>query len=564
MKFNEIPYKRPDLTVISAEINELADKLEQCNEPTEFKEIFNNINKYFIHIDTMSSLASVRNSIDASDEFYDDEMKWWDENSPYVEQLTNRVARIALSKDYRDQLTDEIYETYFQIAECAVKCFDEKIIPLLQEENKYVTEYNKLKASAKIEFEGKIYNLPQIAAITESENREIRKNASKALSDFYETNEEQFDEIYDNLVKVRTKIANELGFDNYVELGYLRMQRLDYNQDMVANYRKQILEEVTPVVSKIYDKQKEMIGIEDLQYYDLNYRFKSGNPIPHASYDEMIEAARDMYHNMSEETKEFIDVMIDNELWDLQSKPNKQTGGYCTSFLEYKYPFIFSNFNGTSGDVDVLTHEAGHAFMCYMARDINIPSCMWPTMEACEIHSMSMEFFAYPYIKNFFKEDTEKYYYSHLSGTLIFLPYGVLVDHFQHEVYKHPEMTKEERKATWRKLEKMYLPFKKYDDNPMLEKGTWWYRQSHIFQTPFYYIDYTLAQVCALQFWDRVYHNDSEAWNDYLKLCKLGGTKSFLKLLASCNLKSPFEDGCLTEVVNDATEYLNGFDTTKF
>ncbi len=138
-----------------------------------------------------------------------------------------------------------------------------------------------------------------------------------------------------------------------------------------------------------------------------------------------------------------------------------------------------------------------------------------------------------------------------------FLPYGVLVDHFQHEVYENPEMTPEERKATWRKLEKMYTPHKNYSENYMLEKGTLWYRQGHIFDTPFYYIDYTLAQVCALQFWKRaIVDKDEEAWRDYLRICEVGGTLTFLQIIERANLKSPFEEGSLTDIIQAIDEEL--------
>ena len=226
-------------------------------------------------------------------------------------------------------------------------------------------------------------------------------------------------------------------------------------------------------------------------------------------------------------------------------------------------PFIFSNFNGTSGDIDVLTHEAGHAFQVYCSKDYQIPEYHWPTYEACEIHSMSMEFFTWPWMELFFKEDTAKYRFTHLSEALLFIPYGVTVDEFQHFVYAHPEASPQDRKAAWREIEKKYLPHRDYEDNDYLERGGYWHQQGHIFGDPFYYIDYTLAQICAFQFWKRSRENRETAWADYLRLCQAGGSQSFLELVGLANLISPFEDGCIASVVKVIEDWLDGVDDSE-
>ena len=563
MKFKDFKYERLDFDESTRKFSDLLDQLEKCDNSDDFKRVFREINLFRSHMSTMVSLAQVRHTIDTSDKFYDEENDYWNEKLPLYASYEDRLNKIALKCEFREELYDYIPETYFKLAECAEKSFDEKIIPMMQEENKLTTEYGKLKASAKIEFEGETLNLAQIAAKALDDDREKRKKAYDAKIAFYAEHEAEFDRIYDELVKVRDKMAKTLGFKNYIELGYLRMNRLDYNQNMVSEYRRQIVKDIVPTVSALKEKQAGRLGLDSLKYYDVAYKFASGNPKPKGSAEDLVNAAVEMYHDMSPETAEFIDLMNDSELWDLESKPNKEMGGYCTSFTEFKAPFIFSNFNGTSGDVDVLTHEAGHAFQVYQSSDIETIDCQWPTYESCEIHSMSMEFLAYPYMEKFFKEDTSKYYFMHLAGTLEFLPYGVLVDHFQHVIYENPEMSIEERKQAYHDLEKIYLPDNDYEDNELLNKGCWWYQQGHIFQSPFYYIDYTLAQVCALQFWVRMVNEDKDYWSDYLKLCKLGGTKSFLQLVEAANLKSPFEDGCLNEVKEKANRYFESVDDSK-
>jgi M3 family oligoendopeptidase len=199
-----------------------------------------------------------------------------------------------------------------------------------------------------------------------------------------------------------------------------------------------------------------------------------------------------------------------------------------------------------------------------MSRGFDASEYYWPTSDAAEIHSMSMEYFAYPYMDLFFNGEAEKYRYSHLVDSILFLPYGVSVDEFQHGIYENPEMSPAERNQLWRSIEKKYLPQKNYEDNTYLNNGGWWQTQGHIYQSPFYYIDYTLAQMCAFQFWFKAQKKRPEALNDYIRLCKAGGSKSFLELVDYANLKSPFDKGNFTEIISELGEYLEKVDEGGF
>ena len=280
--------------------------------------------------------------------------------------------------------------------------------------------------------------------------------------------------------------------------------------------------------------------------------------------DDILRGADTMYSELSKDTDRFFQFMRSNNLMDLVNRENKATGGYCTYIDGYKSPYIFSNFNGTSGDIDVLTHEAGHAFQVFLSRNKTITEYNWPTYEACEIHSMSMEFFTWKWMPLFFGEDADKYYFSHMSSALQFLPYGVAVDEFQHFVYENPTATPSVRNQKWREIEQKYLPHRQYDGNTFLENGGFWQKQNHIFASPFYYIDYTLAEICAFQFWKKDRENHQKAWTDYVRLCKAGGSMSFLKLVDLANLRSPFEDGCVESVVGDITNWLDSIDDSRF
>ncbi|MBN2604880.1 MAG: M3 family oligoendopeptidase [Bacilli bacterium] len=562
MKFNEYQYIRPNLDEFKNKMNSFLDALKEELTVTEELSIIQSVFDLQDEINTMASLVSTRHSIDTRDEFYEKEQDFFDENGPHLQQYEQLFMKQLLESKNRVELSKEIGTLLFEQAELSQKTFSTEIIGELQEENKLSSEYQKLMSSAKIEFQGGTYNLSQMRPFTQNLNRETRHQAQLVVSKWFSENESKLDEIYDKMVKVRSLIAHKLGYENFVQLGYDRLGRTDYNHVDVKSYRDQILESVVPLVNELTKRKGNRIKVEDPKSYDLTLAFLTGNPTPKGDSKWQLNIAKNMYEEMSPETGEFINFMIDHELLELNAKEGKAGGGYCTYFPTYKSPFIFANFNGTSGDVDVLTHEAGHAFQVYSSRS-NIPSYRWPTLEAAEIHSMSMEFLAWPWIQNFFLEDTKKYKFSHLADSMSFLPYGVAVDEFQHGIYENPNMSKEDRKTLWRNIEKKYMPFKDYDDDTFLEKGTFWYRQGHIFGVPFYYIDYTLAQVCAFQYWIKSQEDHATALSEYINLCKLGGSKSFVDLIGSAKLQNPFKQGVVKDIVAPIKAYLDNVDDSE-
>ncbi|GIO84888.1 oligoendopeptidase F [Paenibacillus faecis] len=560
MKFSDYQYERPDVKAFEQKFKELLNEFKSAGTYEEQDRAMTEINKLRSQFGTFQQLASIRHSVDTNDEFYKAEQDFFDENGPVVEEYITDYYRELVNSKFRGELEGKWGHQLFRLAEMSLKTFSPEVIEDLQQENKLTTEYAKLIASAKIPFEGEERTLPQLIPFQESTDRDMRKRAMEASSGFMAEHEQTFDRIYDDLVKVRTRIAKKLGFNNFVELGYARMARTDYNAEMVANFRNQVLEHIVPIATKLKERQRNRIGVDQLLYYDENFVFKSGNATPKGDPEWIVSNGAKMYAELSPETNEFFTFMLENGLMDLVAKKGKQSGGYCTYLSEYKAPFIFSNFNGTSGDIDVLTHEAGHAFQVYESRGFEVPEYGFPTYEACEIHSMSMEFFTWPWMELFFKEDADKYRFEHLASALLFIPYGVTVDEFQHFVYENPEATPAERKQAWREIERKYLPHRDYADNAYLERGGFWQKQGHIFNTPFYYIDYTLAQICAFQFWKKMHEDRQAAWADYLKLCRQGGSQSFTELVKVAGLISPFEEGCVTSVIGRIEEWLDGVD----
>ena len=564
MKFKDYEYIRPDLDQMEKSFADLLEKFRNSKSSAEQSSIIDEVTTLRNYFETMGTLASIRHSINTEDSFYEAEQDFMDENGPRYEKAVTDYYKELIKSPFREELEKEWGEQFFKLAELQIKTFSEEIMEDLVKENKLSTEYDKLIASAKLDFMGEVRNLSQMRPFMESKDRDVRRSAAKKTMSFFEDNEKEFDRLYDELVKVRDRMAKKLGYPNYIPMGYARLSRTDYDAEMVANYRKQVYESLVPLSEELKERQRRRIGVDRLTFYDEPLEYVTGNANPKGDPAWIIENGKKMYHEMSPETGAFIDFMTERELMDLEAKKGKRSGGYCTVIPDYKSPFIFSNFNGTSGDIDVLTHEAGHAFQTFMSMDHKLPEYKFPTLEACEIHSMSMEFLAWPWMESFFKEEVEKYKFSHLAGALTFIPYGVAVDEFQHFVFENPNATPDDRKAAWRDIEKKYIPSKDYEDSDLLNRGGYWFRQGHIFSSPFYYIDYTLAQVCAFQFWVRSREDREKAWEDYLRLCKAGGSMSFLKLVDLAELDNPFVDGTIKRVVGPIKAYLDSVDDSTF
>lgn len=562
--FETFSYVRPDMNAVTQVFEKHLGTFEKATTPAAQSRSLSRINAVREEFWSMYNLCYVRHTSNTADPFYEKENEYFDENLPAYEALNNRFFQALLKSPFRESLEEKFGSHLFVLAELALKTFQPSILEDLQQENALSTEYTKLKAQARIQFDGKTYNLSSITPVELSDNRDTRRRAAEAKWSFYAGNAPVVEAVFDKMVAVRHKMARELGFRNFVEVGYARMRRSDYTPAMVANFRQQVRERIVPLASALYERQRQRLGLDVLNYYDEEYKFPSGNPKPIGTPAEIVANAARMYRELSPDTDTFFRFMLDAGLMDLVNRDGKATGGYCTYMGKFKAPFIFSNFNGTSGDIDVLTHEAGHAFQVWSSSKFPFEEYHWPTSDAAEIHSMSMEFFTWPWMHLFFGPDTEKYHFMHLAGALQFLPYGVAVDEFQHIMYENPGMTPAERNAAWRTLEKTYLPHRRYDGNVFLENGGLWQKQSHIFNSPFYYIDYTLAQICAFQFWVKDRQNHQRAWRDYVKLCRAGGSQSFLNLVQLANLQSPFEDNSIASVVLEIERFLQSVDDSKF
>ena len=563
MTFSQIPYKRADLAHWKAMTEDLTARFKAATTFEEADAVYQEAETADVEYSTMVSLARIRRDIDTRDEFYDAEVTFYNQEMPKLQPVFKAWTTATLESPFRAQLEEKYGAVPFINAEMSTKTFSPAIVEDLQKENALRTRYSKLIASAQIPFRGETYTLSQLSPWKLNPDDEIRKEAWVAEGNWYNEHGTELDEIYGELVKLRDGMGRKLGYDGYTQLGYYRMQRNCYAPEDIDNFRIAVQQYLVPVAKKLYIRQAQMQGREfPMNFADNALAFRSGNPKPVGDPAQILAMGDKFYNELHPETAEFWSFMRQHEMMDVESKPGKAGGGYCSRIASMRSPFIFANFNGTSHDVEVVTHEAGHAFAGFANRDRIPSSTIWPSLEGCEVHSMSMEFFAWPWAEGFFGEDARKFRYNHLKGALCFIPYGTMVDHFQHIIYQYPEFDAQERHQVWQELLGLYMPWMKPGDIPFYGEGKGWQRQSHIYSSPFYYIDYCLAQTVALDFWARIQEDPKAAFETYLKYTKLGGTMVFTDLLKEAGLGNPFDAETLRRVCKAADEYLENYDLT--
>lgn len=559
MNFNDLPLTIPNLEKVKKQYEDILQEIKEADTAEKVVSLIHKKDKIDVEVSSDVSIINIRYTIDTTNKEYKEANEKINQIIPVISSYSLPIVKEILTKPFRKEMEDKLGKFLFDKMENSLLAFDEKIIPNLIKDNELCSKHDEILGSSKIKYNGEIYTITQLGKFTNSPDRQVRKEVSKLIENFFKKNNEELGKVYDEMVKNRNEIALKMGFNNFMEYQYKSLGRVDYDFEDVRKYRDQIYRVVLPIYKKLIRKQSKLLDIKTLQFYDLNLDFKDGNPQPNGEIDELVEYAKKMYNQMSPDIGSFFEMMADSNLLSLKATPGKVPGGYMTTILKYKVPFIFANSNGTTGDVDTLTHEVGHAFQYYNARNVGISDYTMPTLEACEIHSMSMEFLTYPYMDLFFNDMAEKYKYMHLKDAITILPYICLIDEFQENVYLNVNMSHEERCAKFRELEKKWLPLKKYNGFPFYNKGTWWLKQGHVFNSPFYYIDYSLAQVVAFQFFEESLKNKDKTWKKYVRLCKMGGKYPFLTLLEKNHLRNPFIEGNVKKAIKPLLKILNSY-----
>jgi len=545
-----LKYEQPNMSEI---VNEYENLLEQFNNVSEKEqiEIIERINQIRDNFFSMFWLSYINYLLDVNSEYWNEQEDFFAKNDPIINNLRLKYYDTLNKSQFKDKLKTIIGDKVFKIANAEVRLMSDEINEELRKEKELSNAYNKIMASAKIIFDNKELSLTQLGKYIQSEDRQVRIKASKVRFEFLRNVEELIDNILNELVVVRTNMAKKLGFNSYTDVGYIKMKRLDYDKQDIETFRNEILNNVVPLVQRMKLQQKEELGLEALMYYDDPILFKDGNAVPKGNTKWIIEQANKMFKDISPKLYELFKKMYDEGLIDLDSRQGKSGGGIATYIPNNKVPVFISNFNNTSHDIQVLTHEFGHAFQLYSSKDLKYYENWWPTFDACEIHSTSMELLTLPYMNMFFEEDKDKYIHEKLFNILNDMCYICLIDEFQHVIYDNPNLSINERKSKWRELEKKYMPWLIFGENDYLERGNTWHKQSHIFTNPFYYIDYALADSVALQFYYMSLDNPKEAWKKYINFCSLGGSFSFVQSIEEAGLKSPFKKDVLKTLIKE-------------
>ena len=556
MKVPELPYRRVTLEELQAIRDDVIPRIRSAKSVEEILAAREDYLKMLLEYYTNASLASMRYTINTVDPFYVAENEYYDEIGPVASNYALEYASALLDSPFRKELEEALSPVLFQSMEVQRKSMSPEIIEDMVEENKVVREYSDLMAGMMFPWRGEELPRAMLMKYAKDPDRQTRRECYEVLGRGLEAHKAQLDDIFDRLVHIRDRMAKKMGYKDFVELGYYRMGRLCYDREKVAGFRANVLKDIVPVVARLRTENAARLGIDRYMFYDDGVIMPGGDPKPFGK-EEIFASARKMYHAMGKETGDFIDLMLENEAFDVDARKNKWGGGYCTEFAKYKQPFILANFNGTAGDVDVVTHEAGHALNAYLIADNRFAlELACGGMETAETHSMSMEFFAWPYMEKFFGADAEKYKFMHALESFSFIPYGTMVDAFQHIVYAEPDLTPDERDAKWLELEKQFRPHISFEGMPYLEKGTRWQYQMHIYESPFYYIDYCLAQTAAFQFLLASRKDYDDAFARYLRLSKQGGEKVWTDLLAEAGFPSPFEPGALKDLATNVEALL--------
>lgn len=548
-KLSELPYERVTIEAFEKDASKI---IEEFNAAKSGEEQFLIHKKYYTlmaKVSTAMTLAGMRHDGDVSNKFYEGEHEYYNEISPKIESFKVSYQKLLFNSKYKTYIENKMGEIAFKDIEIQLKAFDDVLIPLKQEENAIISMYNKLIAEIKVEFRGETLNLSLLGKYLKSKDRQTRIDAAKVRSKKLLTISDELDEIFDKLVTNRNKQAKAMNYDNYVELGYYNMGCNSYDKNDVAKFRDQVKKFLVPFASKMNEERRCRLGLEKLDYIDEGIYFLEGNPVPIGSANDIFASGKKMYSELSQETEEFFDFMLKHELFDVLGRPNKVSGGYMDMLMLYKAPIIFANFNGTSADIDVITHECGHAFQGYLTRNYEIVEHNNITSETAETHSMSMEFFTEKWMDLFFGDRADDYRKMHLEDAIAFIPYGCMIDEFQEIIYTKPELTPYERREVWKQLEKEYKPNLSFSNDEFFGDGRTWQLQKHVYNWPFYYIDYCIAQTCALQFKIRMDEDYKDAWQKYVEFCLKSGKDYFPNMLNNVGIKSPFEDGFMKELV---------------
>jgi oligoendopeptidase F len=487
-------------------------------------------------------------------------MEFISEIEPKVKPYQFKLFKKLAESPFADKLHKKEYLNILRNAKTLVEIYRDENVPLQMEDKRLDNEYNKLFGAIMIDFEGKQHTLAQMGKYQEETDRSRREAAFRVSWDRFLKDKSGYNKLYDELIKVRTQMGKNAGFDSYTGYRFKQLLRFDYGVKESFEFQDAIAEVVVPLVDEIHQERKAMMGLDSLRPWDLSVDPKGRSPLkPFEGGSELASKCRIAFDKVDERLGKYFDVLIDNKLLDLDSRKGKAPGGYMTAFDEQRKPFIFMNAAGLQRDVDTLLHEGGHAFHTIAARDHRLVFNRDNPIEFAEVASMSMELVAGTYMDVFYQtpEEAKRARKKHLLGIIMLMPWIATIDAFQHWVYEHPGHSNEERSKAWKEIDGRYMG--KIVDIRGLEEiyDNRWMRQMHLFSEAFYYIEYGIAQLGALQVWKNYKKNPSKAVEKYLEGLSLGYTKKLPELFKQTGIKFDFSKPMLADLMGMVKEELD-------
>ncbi len=474
--------------------------------------------------------------------------------SKFSDKLNRRIAEHPSVGDLPDR-----YDLMIRGIKSDIDIFREENIPLGVEQTKLVTKAQGITGGMTVEFEGEERTFPEMKAFLESNNRSVREKAWKSMVSRWMNDSEELSEIFDELIKIRHEIAKNAGFDSYTNYMFKAMHRFDYTVEDCLTFHNSIEKVCMPIVREINEKRRSSFNLEILSPWDVNEKSGSGpdiegkNPLrPFDNVGEMVQKLSELFHKMSRDLGNKFDKLVEMDTLDLETRKGKAPGGYQYYLEKSRVPFIFMNAAGLQGDLETMIHESGHAFHSLYCGHLDLIDERNYPIEFAEVASMSMELLTQDEWQIFYDNDDEvnRAILSHLEGVVFLLPWIATIDAFQHWIYANPNHTREERTEYWLSLRDRFGSKMDWKDNEDFRELSW-QQQGHLFGVPFYYIEYGIAQLGALQLWQTHRKSPEKALKDYENAMKLGNTKILPELFAAAELKLGFDEKHVDSLINE-------------
>lgn len=563
MQYKHYPQRPGDMTAefVKNEYDRLIDQIESANAAETadtWLELYNEWNSLKSFVGSEGSRRSHALSKDMDNEEAEAREKYFrEEIAPVFDNGESTMVKALLDTRHKDAIIERYGSHLFELLATAVEPLAPVNSSLRVKVSDLVNQYDKIMASGEVEVEGKTVTLAVARSLQGSENPATRKAAFIAWREWMQEHRDEIAAIFNQIVELRNQMAQNLGHENYIRLGYKGMGRTDYGVEEAAQFRKNIRTYAVPLLQKLYEHQAQEHGDSTLKPWDVAFTPSLNLPSGIAPVETQIEKAQQVFNKLSPVLASHFKRMREENLIDLENRKGKRAGAYCTSFSDEGRVAILCNSTGDEDDVRTLMHEMGHAFQGWESQPIEAVDLQWPTSDACEVHSMGMEYLSMKHMDEFFNaEDAAKFRQNRWKQAVTLVCYIAVVDEFQHWLYENPNATPDERDTAWNRIAEIYQPGVDYTGYEQY-KALRWYAQGHIFWMPFYYIDYAIAETGAMQLGMLDANNPEKAMETYLELCRMGGTKSVLDIFSTVGLRSPFEPTLMKDLMQHAANELD-------